>query len=305
LSIVVVVHDMPREAPRTLYSMSAAYQRGADPRDYEVVVVDNGSAEPLARDMVEGLGDNFRYFLLEDPPPSPAFAVNFGARQARGDFLAVAIDGARLFSPGMVRLALMALVAFPRPVITSLGFHLGSALQMESLAAGYDAEEEDRLLVGIDWPHDGYRLFEVSALAGSSRYGWFQPLSESNCLFLSRELFEELGGLDERFVEPGGGFVNLDFYYRSCGMPRSTLLMLLGEGTFHQVHGGIMSNATPSEGDRRLASYEAEHRRLRGRPFTLPARRPILFGDVPPAALGWVKRSCELFGDCPPASDDS
>jgi hypothetical protein len=34
LSVVVVVHNMAREAPRTLFSLSARYQRDIDKKDY-------------------------------------------------------------------------------------------------------------------------------------------------------------------------------------------------------------------------------------------------------------------------------
>ena len=47
LSVVVIVHNMAREAPRTLLSLSAGYQRHIRPEDYEVVVVDNGSTPPF------------------------------------------------------------------------------------------------------------------------------------------------------------------------------------------------------------------------------------------------------------------
>ena len=43
LSVVVVFHNMRREAERTLHSLSRAYQRGVDDLDYEVIVIDNGS----------------------------------------------------------------------------------------------------------------------------------------------------------------------------------------------------------------------------------------------------------------------
>src|SRR5216683_2592387 len=43
LSVIVVVHNMAREAPRTLYSLSTTYQRHIAAEDYEVIVVDNGS----------------------------------------------------------------------------------------------------------------------------------------------------------------------------------------------------------------------------------------------------------------------
>ena len=46
LSIVVVVRNMPREARRTLLSLSAGYQRRIGAAEYEVIVVDNGSDAP-------------------------------------------------------------------------------------------------------------------------------------------------------------------------------------------------------------------------------------------------------------------
>ena len=43
VSVVVIIHNIEREAQRTLYSLSAAYQRHISPEDYEVLVIDNGS----------------------------------------------------------------------------------------------------------------------------------------------------------------------------------------------------------------------------------------------------------------------
>jgi len=295
LSVVVTVHNMRREAPRTLTSLSPPYQHGVDPSTYEVIVVENGSSEPPPAGLVESLGDNFRYVVLRDPPASPAHAMNAGARLARGDALGLMIDGARLVTPGMLRWALAALAAFDRPVVTTLGFHLGREPQTRAAMRGYDRRQEDELLEQIDWPRDGYRLFEIAALAGSSMHGWFQPLSESSCVFMPRALFEELDGFDERFDLPGGGLLNLDFHRRACELPMSNLVTLLGEGTFHQIHGGIMTNCAPRENARRWREYAAQYRALKGELFRPPTRRAILFGDVPSAALPWIKQSCELF----------
>ena len=303
LSVIVVVYNMRREAPRTLFSLSAANQRGADDRDYEVIVVENGSTEPLPAGLVETFGSNFRYFFLEDPPASPAYAANFGARKARGEFLGLMIDGARIVTPGMIRFAVLSLEAFGRVVVSSLAFHLGPGMQMETVKHGYDQAEEDRLLASIDWRSDGYRLFEISAPAGSSGHGWFQPIAESNGIFMSRELYEQLGGYDERFASPGGGLVNLDFYKRACELPESRQIMLLGEATFHQVHGGIMTNCPTEENIRRWHIFHEEYRELRGRDFSGPRRRPLLFGDVSAPALGWVRRSCDLFWESPHAPE--
>lgn len=47
LSLIVVAYNMARELPRTLYTLSSQYQRGIAPQDYEVIVVDNGSDQPV------------------------------------------------------------------------------------------------------------------------------------------------------------------------------------------------------------------------------------------------------------------
>jgi hypothetical protein len=51
---------MNREAPRTLHTPSAACQRGIEADQYDVLVVDNGSPEPLGEALVRSCGPNFR-----------------------------------------------------------------------------------------------------------------------------------------------------------------------------------------------------------------------------------------------------
>ncbi len=294
LSVVLVVYNMRREAPRTLHSLSAAYQRQIDPRDYEIIVVENGSPEPLERAAVEEHGDNFRYFFLEDPAPSPAYAANFGVSRAKGRHVGILIDGARIVSPGMLNQALAALDAFERPVVSTLAFHLGPDFQTRSVAKGYDQQQEDELLASVKWPEDGYRLFEISAFAGSSENGWFLPIAESSCLFLPQDLYAELGGFEEAFAAPGGGLVNLDFYYRACQLDGSTLVTLLGEASFHQVHGGAMTNQVPEESVRLWKIHDEEHYRIRNAHFTMPTRAPVFFGEVTPHVMPWLLESCRI-----------
>jgi hypothetical protein len=125
--------------------------------------------------------------------------------------------------------------------------------------------------------------------------GWFAPVTESNCLFMPRTLFDELNGFDERFDLPGGGFLNLDFYRRACDLPASNLVMLLGEATFHQVHGGIMTNSPPRANSRRWREYAAQYEELKGEPFRRPTRRALMLGEIPEPAMRWVMESCELL----------
>ena len=59
LSVVVVVYNIPREAERALYSLSAAYQQHIAPDAYEVIVVDNGSTPPFDRAILDRLKGHF------------------------------------------------------------------------------------------------------------------------------------------------------------------------------------------------------------------------------------------------------
>src|SRR6185295_4750213 len=145
---------------------------------------------------------------------------------------------------------------------------------------GYDQAAEDALLSGIGWEEDGYRLFEISALAGSSGGGWFDVPAESNAVFLTAGHWRSLGGYDPGFVMPGGGLANLDLWARACADESAELIMLLGEATFHQVHGGVATNSPVSK----WRQFEDEYIRLRGHPYQRPRRRPIFFGGLPESA---------------------
>jgi len=297
LSVIVAFHNMAREAPRTLFTLSPSYQRGVSHADYEVLAVDVGSKVPLSQDFVAGFGPNFRLHRAT-AAPSPAAAINEAARLCGGDAIAVCIDGARMLSPGIIRLTLAAFRAYPDPVVATLAWHLGPKLQNESMLDGYNQGCEDRLLETVDWRADGYELFRISCLAGSSRPGWFHPIAESNCLAVRRAAWERLGGLDERFVLPGGGYVNLDYYREACEQ-LDQLVILLGEGTFHQFHGGVATNV-PMASHPGLAFHE-EYVAIRGRPFALPTRRADYLGGILPQALPFLAASISAVATLIPA----
>lgn len=277
LSVIVVGYNMARELPRTIRSLSPQMQRGIDSRDYEVILIDNGSTRPADEAELRRYLPDLVMHRLADATVSPVHAINFGLTLARGELVGVMIDGARMASPGLLANALAASRRHARPVIGTLSFHLGPAVQMESVKRGYNQTVEDELLAQSGWKNDGYRLFSISSFAGSSAGGWFELPAESNALFLRAEHWRELGGFDERFVTPGGGFANLDIWSRVCADPEGELIMLLGEATFHQVHGGIATNnPTPPQG-----LFNDEYVRIRGAPYTRPARRPQYFGTMP------------------------
>ena len=297
LSIVVILYNMEREAPRTLHSLSAAYQRGGlGPDDYEVIVVDNGSPTPFGAERVRRLGSNFRYFYLHPANPSPAKAVNFGVSQGDSEFVGILIDGARLVTPNLLSLALLAFRLHPNPVVSATGWHLGPEPQNRSILKGYGPAVEDELLASIGWPEaDPYRLFGIGCLGGSAKYGCFMPISESNAVFLRRDLFQRLGGFDEGFRFPGGGLVNLDFFHRCLTAQSTTLVNLLGEACFHQVHAGVSTNVTPEEQIQRYDLWNQEYKALRGHDYVAPdvTANTFHFGPVSPHALPYIKFSAE------------
>jgi glycosyltransferase involved in cell wall biosynthesis len=286
ISVVVVVFDMARELPRTLRSLSPGHQRDMKADEYEVIVVDNGSPQPVDPDLVAGFEGRLRLERIEPAPPSPARAANHGLRLAAGDLLGLVVDGARLASPGLLAEARRAACLAPRPIITAPAFHLGPVRHMQAAEAGYDQTAEDRLLAESGWEADGYRLFEISTLAGSWGRGLFGPAGESSSLFCPRAVWHELGGLDERFGLPGGGLMNHDVYRRACALQGVELIVLLGEGTFHQFHGGAATTRRHSWDE-----MHAEYQAITGRPHQPPGNPPVYVGPARPGLLPLLERS--------------
>lgn len=285
LSIVVVAFDMARELPRTVLSLLPPYQTGLAPGDVEIIVADNGSTPPVRR---EDFPPNAPIIVLrvEDGGASPCRAINRAAALARADQIGVAVDGARMASPGLVATALQAACIDPRAFVATLGFHLGPKVQQVSVTEGYDRDVEDRLLAGIGWPEDGYRMFEISTLGESYRHGVFKNPPETTFFVMDRARFLDLGGFDEGFASLGGGFANFDVMERALADPAAPLILVVGEATFHQLHYGATTQAggvrrSAPGGDGSLGEhYAEEYRRLRGRPHGTFERQPVLFGRL-------------------------
>jgi hypothetical protein len=299
LSVVVVAFNMERELPRTLYSLSRLYQRDVEALTYEVIVVDNGSTVPPTDASIAGLAGDYRVLRMPDPNESPARAANFGASQCRGRYICVILDGARVVTPGTISGGMRALSLDDRAAVVTLSWHLGPDHQSKSVPGGYDAEQEDTLLADVSWTSDGYRLFEIASLAQCNPEGWFGPLNESCCTFMRRQLYSELGGFDEAFDAPGGGLVNLDFFCRLCELPKVLLVALLGEGTFHQVHGGIATN-TP---DPPFSDWADQYESLRGRAYEPPGAERVFLGSLRPSARRFLHRSIGSGNEQAPRSE--
>ena len=298
LSVVVVFYNMRREAARTLHSLSRAYQRGIEDLDYEVLAIDNGSSpdQRLSRELVASFGPQFRLVEMGDEAqPSPTVALNTGIAMARGEALALMIDGAHVLTPGVLRQGMTALTAYAPAVVATQQWYLGPGQQGEAQRAGYDQKAEDRLFERIDWPVDGYRLFEIGHFIGER--DWFDGIVESNCLFVPRKLLEQHGGFDDSFSMPGGGYANLDLFERLGLAPGVNPASILGEGSFHQVHGGTTTNIADAAARRDLvASYGEHFRELRGRSLLGLDRSVYFVGTMATRAARrtWSRRQIGL-----------
>ncbi len=273
---------MKREAPRTLYTLSKAYQKGVKELQYEVIVVDCGTEISVNEIELDHYGKEFRLLRFK-PSSSPAAAINQAFKESKGQYVTICIDGARMLSPGILYETVMILAENPNAVIATFAFHLGYEIQNKAIEKGYNQETEDLLLSQVDWKADGYQLFATASPDGSSADGWFNSLSESNCITISNQLFHKAGGFDERFTSPGGGLINLDFFKR-IAQEHPEIHILTGEGTFHQIHGGVSTNipmnAHPWEG------FHQEYIKIKGYEFQRPEYKSILWG-IPQKTANW------------------
>ena len=232
---------MARELPRTLRSLSPKHQLEIAADDYEVIVVDNGSPAPVDPTLVE-FGGHLRLERIDPAPPSPVRAANLGLGAGARRLVGLVIDGARMASPGLLAGARRARHLAERPVITAPAFHLGSvtahARRRGRLRPGGRGRAARRLGLGgrrlpaLRGQHAG-RVVGSGSVRSDGREQ--QPVHR-------RAIWDELGGLDERFALPAGGLANHDLYRRACSLDGVELIVLLGEGTFHQYHGGAATS---------------------------------------------------------------
>jgi glycosyltransferase involved in cell wall biosynthesis len=289
LSVVVVCYEMAAQIKNTLQSLLPPYQRNVSIDEYEIILMDNGSAKML-EEPTRKISANLNYVYLSpgEASPSPAAAMNRGVALSRAPLLCLMIDGARLLTPGVLSWGMGLLDLAPRAMVEVRGWHIGPKWQPESVIEGYDSERERESLEGVRWLENGYRLWEIAAATPQTKSGYSAKTAESNCIFMSRDLFYEIGGFDERSRTPGGGLVNLDFFSRAVALA-DPVFTLLGEGTFHQVHGGAATGLANSELQQKFKQWREESAAL-GQ-FILPDYEFIIAGHMPPECVNWLARN--------------
>jgi glycosyltransferase involved in cell wall biosynthesis len=277
LTFVVVYYDIPRQIERTLHCCSPEYQ-GVSADEVEVVLIDNGSEQPLP----DGLQDRFphvRNIIRIENAPSPVTALNAGIEAARFDMIALMIDGAHMLSPGIAKDCRDIWNIFPNPVINVPQYMLGK--ESQSLTQAADAfDRETEALKDLDWPKNGYGLFDYAVYPGENYHRTYVEAIETNCLITTRHVLDTHGGFDPQYDEPGGGFANLEIFTRLIHQPENTYIVLPGEGTFHQDHRGVTTQRSPEERDQLVADYRKKHFEVTGTEAILNTRSPFAFGKI-------------------------
>lgn len=276
LTIITIFYNNQREAERTLFTLSSAYQEDVLDSEYQVLAIDNNSPKPLKEEEVTKFGKNFKYHFFKTDLPSPCAALNWGIKQAKTPYVMCIIDGAHMLSPRVLIETKSVLSAFPNGFVYTLPFHLGETLQNESMLRGYNQKEEDKLLESINWKENGYGLFFISEVRDAN-HSFFTPVNESNCFTISKEKILEKGGFDERFTSIGGGLTNLDVFNKLVTDEEVKTVALVGEASFHQFHGGVSTNIERKEHP--IIQFKEEYRRIKGMNYDKSTYVPYYWGS--------------------------
>jgi hypothetical protein len=288
LSIVVVVYDMPHQAWNTLQSLTSDYQRNVSDDQYEMIIVENNSSRTIPHNKIEKLPKNFHYILRQENGISPAKAINEALKVCRGDHVGLLIDGARMLSPRVVEYALQGL-KIRDAIVTVPGYYLTEYATQET-AGEKILSHEEKLLAKSNWRTNGYRLFDQACFSNGNRHGIFHPIMESNALFFSKHLLEKHGGVDENFNLKGGGSLNLHLYRLLCSNTDSPLVVLHGEGNFHQYHGGT-STTNDRTRDLLVVDFKRQLDEYWPGGFKSVTREPYLLGSISAEAIPLLQQS--------------
>ena len=148
-----------------------------------------------------------------------------------------------------------------------------------------------KVLENAPWsPHVAdieYRLYEIGVpyryefANGPPKLFWFVRQFESNCLFVRKSSFHRVGGCNEQFDIPGGGCLMPDLYKELCELDDAVIVQVMGEASFHQVHGGVSTSVTRDQQKVQWETYTNQYEQIRGRPFHVSQKKQQYIGHMP------------------------
>lgn len=188
------------------------------PRDLlEIIVVDDGSPEPVAQVLSQLSFDLPLKLLRQEPNRGRGSACNLGVSQARGD-LVLLVDSDMEVAPDLIENHLAG-YAFPGCVATRGEYYSAPFVK------------KNRWFRYLDNPDRGPRKWARQAAAGAPLP--FQFVLTGN-LSIRRDVFLELGGFDENMTHYGGE--DTEFAYRLTHSGKGKVVYCPEAVTYHHHH---------------------------------------------------------------------
>ena len=253
---------IPTYERREIVTRSVAALNDQTFRDFEVVVVDDGSRDGTA-DALRALEVNFPLTVISRPNEGASVARNVGAAAASGEFL-VFLDDDMEADSEMLAEQDRSLREGADMVLGHLPLHPGSPDNLLSQGVGRWAEKRRARLEGI---------------AGEL------PITELNTgqMSISRANFERLGGFDPSFTQEGlYGGEDLDLGYR---VGKAGLRLVFNPAAISYQYYGV----DPGDYTRRTRESGRSAQQLR-------AKHPELTQDLHAGLVYRTRRSRILFG---------
>ena len=253
---------IPTYQRREIVTRSVAALNRQSFRDFEVVVVDDGSSDGTA-EALRGLELNFPLTVISRPNEGASVARNVGAAAAAGEYL-VFLDDDMEADPAMLAEQDRSLREGADMVLGHLPLHPDSPDNLLSQGVGRWAEK---------------RRVRLEGIAGEL------PITELNTgqMSISRANFERLGGFDASFTQEGlYGGEDLDFGYR---VGRAGLRLVFNPAAITRQFYAV----DPAHYTRRTGESGRAHRRLR-------SKHPELTQDLHAGLVYRTRRSRIFFG---------
>lgn len=200
VSIIIPSKDQVETLERCLRSIRAhsAYS------DYEILVIDNGSAE-TARRRIEELGAELDFSYYYEPMEfNFSVMINYGAARARGEYVLLLNDDCEVMQDDwLIRMLGQAQLPHVGAVGAKLLYPDSDLIQhagVTNMAAG----PAHKLQGNSD---------AQSYFYGKNRFCYNYVGVTAACLLISKQKFEQAGGFDERLKV---AFNDVDFCFKLC-----------------------------------------------------------------------------------------
>ena len=274
VSILIPFRDQPRLLEQCVRSILA----NTDYRDYEIIGLDNQSEEPATHQLMESLAgaDDRVRFEHYDHPFNFAAINNFGAGLARGEHLLLLNNDTEVIVPEWLGAMLAhsqreevgavgAKLLYPDARIQ----HAGAILGIGGVA-GHSHKFLDNSANGyFSRPHLAQN---VSAVTGA-------------CLMVSKMVYDELNGLEERYLPIA--FNDIDFCIR---LRDKGLLNVYEPAAALYHHESISRGYEDTDDKKQRFSTEVAYMHFR-HPVTLGETDPYFNPNLSPHSEGFVPRN--------------